>query len=94
VGSSFTDPANASRTATLGWGWDSWLGDRGGEGMAMRAQLQRRGEGERRGRIGDPDTFRFGGAGTVMVSWRGKGRREEENGSHLLGASSAPSSSL
>jgi hypothetical protein len=28
------------------------------------------------------------GAGTVMASWRGKGRREEENDSHLLGASS------
>jgi hypothetical protein len=54
----------------------------------MRAQLWRRGKGERRGRIGIPTPLDSAGAGTVVASWRGKGRREEENGSHLLGASS------
>ena len=72
------------------WGGDGIPGEETREGRGWRCEHScgvvergRGGEG-----LGISTPLDSAGAGTVMASWRGKGRREEENDSHLLGASS------
>jgi hypothetical protein len=84
VGSSIPDPANASRTAAS-WRGDEIRGEDGipgeetGEGRGWRCEhncgvVERGRGGEGLGILTPLDSA---GAGTVVASWRGKGRREE-----------------
>jgi hypothetical protein len=87
----FLSPRSGQREQNCGiGGGDGIPGEETGEGRGWRCEHScgvvergRGGEG-----LGIPTPFDLAGAGTVVASWRGKGRREEENGSHLLGASS------